>query len=141
MPDTVAARPQQHLGWRAAKYALVSVIAVTVTQVVLVLAHGGLGWSAVNSNILAVSVGCIPSYALNRYWVWGKRGRNHLLREVLPFWTLAVVGLVFSTLLVALADRWWDSSLVLAGANLCAFGILWVGKFALFDTLMFGADR
>jgi putative flippase GtrA len=141
MPDTVAALPRQHLGWRAAKYAFVSLIAVAISQVVLLIGHGGFGWSAVMANVVAVSVGCVPSYTLNRYWVWGKRGRNHLVREVLPFWGLALVGLVFSTVAVAVADRWWDSTLLIAGANLAAFGVLWVAKFALFDALMFGGAK
>ena len=106
----------------------------------LLVAHGWLGWAATTANVAAVSAGCVPSYGLNRYWVWGKRGRNHLLREVLPFWAVALVGLLFSTALVALAARWWDSSLLVAGANLTAFGILWVLKFVLLDSLLF-ADR
>lgn len=141
MPDTVAAPARHQLGWRAAKYACVSLIAVVITQIALLIGHGGLGWSAVMSNVVAVSIGCVPSYTLNRYWVWGKRGRNHLVKEVLPFWGLALVGLVFSTIAVAIADRWWDSTLLLAGANLSAFGILWVAKFALFDALMFGGAK
>jgi putative flippase GtrA len=104
---------------------------------VLLLTNGVLGWSAVTANITAVSIGAVPSYALNRAWVWGKRGRSHLWREVVPFWALALLGLAFSTLVVAIADDWWDAPLVVNVANIFAFGVLWVVKYLLLDTLLF----
>ncbi len=119
------------------RYSLVSVVAVGVSQLVLIICNGLLGWSAVASNLAAVSIGCIPSYTLNRSWVWGKRGRNHLWREVAPFWALALLGLAFSTVLVHLASRWNDSTVVVSAANLTAFGILWVAKYLLLDSLLF----
>ena len=39
-----------------------------------------------------VSVVSIPAFLLNKYWVWGKRGRAHMRREVLPFWLFTVAG-------------------------------------------------
>lgn len=119
------------------RYSLVSVVAVSVSQLVLIICNGLLDWSPVASNVAAVSIGCIPSYSLNRSWVWGKRGRNHLWREVAPFWGLALVGLAFSTLLVHLAARWNDSTLVVSAANLSAFGILWVIKYLVLDAILF----
>jgi putative flippase GtrA len=120
------------------RYSLVSVVAVGVSQLVLVFCNVVLGWSAVPSNLMAVSLGSIPSYALNRRWVWGKRGRNNVWREVVPFWGFALLGLAFSTLLVHLASTWNDSTLVLSLANLTAFGILWVAKYLFLDSLLFG---
>jgi putative flippase GtrA len=122
---------------RPVRYAMVSVVAVAVSQTVLVLTNGVLGWSAVTSNLTAVSIGAIPSYTLNRAWVWGKRGRNHLWREVVPFWALALLGLGFSTLVVALADDWYDAPWVVNAANIFAFGVLWVVKYLLLDALLF----
>lgn len=119
------------------RYSMVSVVAVAVSQLVLVTCNGLLHWSAVASNVTAVAIGSIPSYTLNRRWVWGKRGRNHLFREVVPFWALAFVGLVFSTVLVHLAVQWNDSTLVASAANLTAFGILWVVKYLLLDSVLF----
>ncbi len=121
------------------RYSLVSVVAVGVSQLVLIVCSGLLDWPAVPSNLMAVSIGSIPSYSLNRSWVWGKRGGNHLWREVVPFWGFALLGLVFSTLLVYLAARWSDSTVVLSIANLTAFGILWVAKYLFLDALLFGA--
>ena len=44
----------------------------------------------------------MPAYYLNRAWVWGKRGKSHLTKEVVPFWAFAFSGLVLSTIIVAL---------------------------------------
>ncbi|MDP9452326.1 MAG: GtrA family protein [Actinomycetota bacterium] len=120
------------------RYSLVSVVAVAASQLVLVICSGLLHWSPVPSNLAAVSIGSIPSYALNRMWVWGKRGRNDVWREVVPFWGFALLGLAFSTLLVHLAARWNDSTVVLSIANLSAFGVLWVAKYLFLDALLFG---
>ncbi len=122
---------------RPVRYAMVSVVAVAVSQIVLLTTNGLLGWDAIISNITAVTAGSIPSYLLNRAWVWGKRGRNHFWREVMPFWALALVGLGFSTLLVAIAHRWNDATWVVSAANLAAFGILWVAKYLLLDAILF----
>lgn len=122
---------------RPIRYAMVSVVAVAVSQLVLLTTNGVLGWSAVLSNVTAVTLGSIPSYVLNRAWVWGKTGKNHFWREVVPFWALALLGLGFSTLLVAIAHRWNDATWVVSAANLVAFGILWVVKYLLLDALLF----
>lgn len=123
------------------RYSLVSVVAVGVSQIVLIFCNGVLGWSAVPSNLMAVSVGSIPSYALNRAWVWGKRGRSNVWREVVPFWAFALLGLAFSTLLVHLAATWNNNTLVLSVANLTAFGLLWVAKYLFLDALLFGTPE
>ena len=122
---------------RPVRYAMVSVVAVGVSQTVLAITVGVLGWSPIVSNITAVMLGSIPSYVLNRAWVWGKTGKNHFWREVVPFWALALVGLGFSTLLVAVAHEWNEAAWVPSAANLVAFGILWVVKYLVLDALLF----
>lgn len=122
---------------RHIRYSLVSVVAVVTSQVVLIACNAVLNLNPIVSNFFAVSLGCIPSYYLNRSWVWGKRGRNHFWREVAPFWGMALVGLVFSTLLIALVSRWTHWTPVIMLANLSAFGVLWIVKYMMLDTLLF----
>lgn len=122
---------------RHIRYTMVSACAVVVSQVVLLTCNGLLGWSGTASNITAVTVSAVPSYLMNRYWVWGKRGRNHFWREVFPFWGMALIGLALSTLLVSVAERWNDSTVVVSLANLAAFGTLWVFKYFLLDAVLF----
>jgi putative flippase GtrA len=135
---TLAGTARNHLNRRPVRFAMVSAVAVPLTQAVLILCHVGFDLSAVWSNIIGVSTACIPSYMLNRSWVWGKRGRSHLLKEVLPFWAMALLGLGFSTLLVAVAAHWTDATIVVMLANLTAFGTLWVAKYLVLDAVLFG---
>ena len=120
-----------------------SVISVAINLVLLVFAFGVLGWSAAPANIFAVGVSAIPSYYLNRAWAWGKRGRSHLFKEVIPFWALAFLGLVVSTIAVHIVGNnikhlnHGVQTLIVALTNIGAFGILWVGKFIIFNELMF----
>jgi putative flippase GtrA len=118
-------------------YSLVSVIAVTVSQIVLVICHGVFDLGAVPSNIIAVAAGTVPSYELNRSWVWGKTSKSHLWKEVVPFWALAFLGLVLSTVVVGIVENYNDSTLAISAANLGAFGVLWVGKFLLLHYVLF----
>jgi putative flippase GtrA len=124
---------------------MVSIISVVIGQVLLALAFGVIGWSAAWSNLFAVGVSAIPSYYLNRAWAWGKRGRSHFMKEVVPFWAMAFLGLALSTYFVDVAEghalSYSDSRLVqtviINGAALAAFGVLWVAKFVILNKLMF----
>ena len=118
---------------------MVSAIAIVVSQTVLVIAHAVLDWSPIVSNIVAVGVSSIPSYLLNRAWVWGKTGSHNVFREIVPFWTFAFVGLGLSVLFVWMAAKWSDATIVVSAANLSAFGILWVGRYIILDQLLFVA--
>lgn len=134
-------------GWRKLfRYTMVSVVSVLVSQVVLFFAVRGLGWNGRPANVLAVAVGTVPSYYLNRVWAWGVGGRSHLLKEVAPFWALSFLGLVVSTVAVGFAeDRLGATAsetvraLVVQAANLGAFGVLWVAKFVIFNKVLFAS--
>ena len=57
------------------------------------------GWA----NVVATAVGTVPSFELNRRWVWGRRDERSLLTQVVPFCVLSFAGLGLSTLTVSLA--------------------------------------
>ena len=137
--STLVGLARSEHGRKAFKYSMVSVVAVAVSQTILVVCSSLLDWGFVASNVAAVAISSIPSYLLNRAWVWGRTGSHDVLREVVPFWVFAFIGLGFSTLLVSLANRWSDSTLVLMLANLTAFGILWVAKYLVLDQVLFNA--
>lgn len=144
--DAITAR----FGPASVKYALTSVVSVVITQALLFLFFGVLRlFSAVTSNILATALAAVPSYYLNRRWAWGKAGRSHLLKEVLPFWVLAFVGLWVSIEAVAWTQARAEAAHVghLADAvfvnlaSLAAFGVVWVAKYVIFNRFMFGTQR
>ena len=142
-PSALLEQARSPTGKKFLKYSAVSVISVIVNVVMLVFAYGILGWSATPANIFAVGVSAIPSYYLNRAWAWGKRGRSHLLKEVIPFWGLAFLGLVISTIAVREVETSIGHfnhavrTLIIVGTNIGAFGVLWIGKFIIFNELMF----
>lgn len=136
-------------GQKALKYMAVSVVTVAVSQVALFTLYAGFHWTAKSANVLACLIGGIPSYYLNRSWTWGKKGRSHLLKEVVPFWVLAFVGLAFSTWAADFAESWAldtvDSRLgqavIINTAVIAAFGVLWIVKFVIFNKVLFVQDE
>lgn len=127
------------------RYTLVSVISVFVSQIAFVTAYALFDWTARPSAVFATSIGAIPSYFLNRNWVWGKSGRSHLMKEILPFWVLAFIGMAFSTFTSGLAEGYvkdhelsrLTETVIVAGAFFGAFAVLWLGKFVIFNKILF----
>lgn len=131
-------------GKKMIRYMLVSVVSTAVSLGVLGLVFGVVHlWSEVPSAVFANAVATVPSYYLNRQWAWGKTGRSHMVKEVLPFWLASFAGLALSTGAAALAHDFSVShhlhhlgrTVVVLGANLVAYGLLWIGKFLLFNQL------
>jgi putative flippase GtrA len=99
------------------------------------------GWA----NVVATGVGTVPSFELNRRWVWGRQGRRRVLAEIGPFCALSFAGLALSTLAVSLAARWATTSglgaggrtLASEGASVATFGTLWIGQYVLLDRVLF----
>jgi putative flippase GtrA len=127
------------------RYASVSAVStaagLTVLGVSVGLLHVPAGWA----NVAATAVGTVPSFELNRRWVWGRGGRRSVTAEVAPFVALSFVGLALSTLAVHVAGAWADSrgwsspartALVMA-TNLATYGSLWVLQFLLLDRVLF----
>jgi putative flippase GtrA len=139
-------------GVKAVKYTATSVISTITSQAAFILVYGVFGiLTSRGSSIVASIAGTIPSYWLNRNWAWGKSGRSHFWREVAPFWIIAAIGLVFSTWGVDFTKTHTSGihdhtlrTIELAGAYLGSFGLLWVGKFIIFNRFLFvdhGANR
>ncbi|MBO0747971.1 MAG: GtrA family protein, partial [Acidimicrobiaceae bacterium] len=87
-------------GVKMFRYSMASVVAIAVSVVCLAVLNGPLGVRAWVASTIATAVACIPSYYLNRCWAWGRDGRSHFLKEILPFWSLAFLGWGISTLCV-----------------------------------------
>lgn len=120
------------------RYAAVSVVTVPMGLALLWLLLEIAEMQPVVANIAAVSLATIPNYVLNRYWVWNKRGANSMRREVVPFWAMAFLGALLSSIFVAAADLFTDVSLIFLAANFLAFGVVWVFKFFVIEKYLFG---
>ena len=129
-------------GAKLLRFGAVSAFNVLFGQALLYSAQTFGGWSAVGSNVFAVGVSAFPAYLLSRYWVWQKRGKNHFMREVLPFWSLALLGFAISTAAVWFVEARWDPHpLIINLTNLVAFGVVWVAKFFVLDRVLFRVDE
>lgn len=152
MVSTLAAlkaRSRTPGGRKALRYMTVSAITVAIGQVALFTLYVGMHWTARASNLLACVISGIPSYYLHRRWTWGKKGPSHLLKEVLPFWGLAFLGLAFSTWTADFAESQAHDltssrlvqAMIINAAVIGAFGVLWIAKFFIFNKVMFVKDE
>jgi len=150
VPTSVPTSPSELLafartpgGTKLIRYTLISVICVGINIVVLGITVGLLHWSAGWANVFACAVAAVPSYELNRKWAWGKLGKSHLWKEVAPFWALAFIGLAFSTWWAVEAEALakhlshFQKTMLVELAVLSAYGILWIGKFIIFNKILF----
>jgi putative flippase GtrA len=136
-------------GRKAIRYLLVSVINVVLGEAVLGLSYLFLHWSAAAAAVVAVAASTVPAYFLNRMWVWGRRGRSHLVREVIPFWVVALVYLVLSVGAADAAEAAAKSlttsrplqTVVIMAAIVVASGVLWLVRYFVLDTLVFSGFR
>lgn len=140
-----AARQSPHFA-QILKFGTVSVISTIVSQAMLFLFYPHILDTAMGANVVATSIATVPAYTLNRRWTWGKRGKSHLWKEVVPFWVLAFVGLVLSTVIVGVAAK---NAHVISNshtvkvtvvhlANLFAYALIWVARYSILNKWLFG---
>jgi len=122
------------------RFAAVSAITVPLGLLLLWIFLEVVGWRPLVANIVAVVIATIPNYLLNRYWVWNKRGKNSVTRELAPYWVMAILGALLSSLLIWIADQFTDAWPVFLAANFIAFGLVWVLKFFVLEKYLFGSD-
>jgi putative flippase GtrA len=143
-PADVIAYARSKEGQKFIKYSAVSVIAVIVGEVSLLI-FLTVGMTPAWANLSQAAVATVPSYELNRKWAWGKSGKGHLWKEVVPFWALSFIGLGFSELTAIAAGNYASShhwshsgkSLLVAAVVLATYGVLWVGKFLVINKILF----
>lgn len=130
------------------RYSVASIVNVLVGEAVLAMAFGVVHWSARSAAVLAAVIAAFPAYWLARRWVWGRSGRSHLVKEVLPFWTLALIGLALTTWAAGVAERIgvdaragrFEQTIIVMAAVLGVSGLFWVARFVLLNKVLF-ADR
>lgn len=127
------------------RYSAVSVVANATTLTVLGILVGVINFDAGWSNVIATAVATIPSFELNRRWVWGKEGQRSMAREVIPFWVWAFLELAISSFAVHLVGEYatiagWSHSLRTTAVEFTTIGTtgtLWLVQFVLFDRVLF----
>ena len=129
------------------RYAGVSAISTATSMTTLGVLVATRTMAPGGANVVATALGTVPSFELNRRWVWVRNGRRSFGREVGPFVALAFAGLVLSTGAVSAVGHLADGAnlsgalrtLSVEAANLSAFGVLWVAQFIILDRILFKA--
>ncbi len=143
-PSDVIAWSRSHQGRKLIRFTLSSVITTCVSLITILIVYGfhiisGIIGATLFGNVVAI----VPSYYLARAWAWGKRGRSHWRKEVLPYWAMSFAGIAFALL----GADWVKhivhdhhlhhlmSTVLVAGMNLASFAVFWVLKVLLFNKI------
>ncbi|MEU6645257.1 GtrA family protein [Saccharomonospora sp. NPDC046836] len=147
---TAPAPPQEpHAGQprffaRLGRAAASSALATAVSQVTLI---GLLFWgaSATAASAVAFVAGAIPNYFVARRWAWGRTGKPHVKRELVPYLAVIGVGALASVGLTTIAGMFTEPLnisgitriIVLDVAYLSSYAVVFLFKFALLDRLVY----
>jgi len=124
---------------------IVSGVTTTWSLTILAVLTATSTTGAATGNVIATLAGIPWSYWLNRRFVWGRRHRSDVRREVLPFVAMCLVALLCSTVVVGWADHAAVAigleraarTVVVMLTNLGTFGGLWIVQFLLLDRVLF----
>ena len=138
-------------GRRKVRFLSVSATAVLVSLVVLGFCYSVLGWDgkySILSQIASFVTSTVASFLLNRRWVFQKSGRSDFMKEVAPFWSLAIAQFLISipffqwgrSAVEARVDAKLVRLALILALNVSIYGVMLIGKFLFFDRVLF-ADR
>ena len=140
--------PHTHQGRKLIRFTLVSVATTGVSFLAISVLYGfkifpSVIWATLVGNLIA----SIPAYQLNRRWTWGKRGRSHFAKEIVPFWSLTLLGIGVSQVGALWARHVvhthdWShltNTALVAFTNVFSFAIFWVLKILVFNRI-FGVN-
>jgi putative flippase GtrA len=133
-----------HQGRKVIRFTSVSAVSTVVSFSSISIFYGfhiikGVIWATVAGNLVAT----LPSYYLNRSWTWGKHGRSHFMKEIVPFWTMSAIGIGVSVLGATWAryevhhHHWAHilNTFIVSGTNVVSFGLFWVLKLIVFNRI------
>ena len=130
------------------RYAAGSGVAAVLSELAFLVSYG-VGAIPLLATVLAWFVGAVPNYLLNRYWAWRHHRSSRSKRELLPYVLIVVTTTVVAALVTTgvdtLAHRWetehiWRTLLV-GGAYLGTYGVMFLLKFVLFDRYVFTGEH
>lgn len=136
---------RRHNARRFSRYAVGSVVAFGVSNVVFLLAYG-MGWASPQlATVLSFAVGIPVNYALNRRWAWQRRGRPSLRAELVPYAAVIAANVIAAATGTWAVDRWLQSTALPRAVEIAVVGItfvainggLFLAKYFLLDRLVF----
>ncbi len=124
------------------RYVVVSVASIPVGQGIL----QGLGlWldSYAAASLLTAVIVTVPSFFILKYYVWRDTSGENLAGQMLGFWVVMMLAFSLATLFTYIVDHATaaQTTLIRGSAVFCAqllaFGIVWVGRYIVFDRWLF----
>jgi putative flippase GtrA len=145
VPSDLLSYARTPTGRKTVRFAMVSVVAIALSQGTNFLGYGLFKLTARNTQLLSFVVSTVPSYYLNRAWVWQKNGRSSVRKEVVPFWAISIIQLIISLAYVAWAQELIENAttshplrtLGFLFNTLFIYGVMWIGKFFFFNRVLF----
>lgn len=119
----------------AGRYLVVSGINFTGHQVILFVANSIWGWQGWVANAFAAVMMVGPAYILTRVWVWGISRSHSMQREVVPFFALAALGLLVSSLTSQIAQWVFGVGLWVNVGSLAGYVVVWIAKFFILERI------
>lgn len=131
--------PRWRRWWR---YAVTSAVATLISESTLLVLYGTGMLDATVAAVMANLAGTFPSYAMSRYWIWPEGDRTHVTRQVVVYWLISFVSLVVSSAVTGFAAAHAPAGhvahlMVVGVAYVGTYGVLWVGKFVLYQLVVF----
>jgi putative flippase GtrA len=130
------------------RFVVASAVATGISQLVFLTSYS-LGTAPEVATVLAWLAGVIPNFLLNRR-TWGGGGRAALRGEILRYGAISVVTAVLAALATSntepLAHALFPTTrpaqvIIVYGAYVGTYGVMFVAKFFLIDRLVFTARR
>lgn len=140
--SSLAARLAERDLRRLFRYAATSVIALGISEAVLLLISDTTSLGAASAALVANVAGTGPSYLLSRYWIWPEADRRRVGRQLVLYWVISLVSMGLSSItLGVVADHVPHTRLVhlalLGAAYLGISVVLWVAKYASYRAFIF----
>jgi putative flippase GtrA len=136
--------PSRTAGVRFSKFTLSSILSTALSQLALTGLYGVAHVNVTVATIVAFVVGAIPNFLINWKWTWGRDGKPAMLRELLPYIAIIVVGGLAATALTTLSDHelaplitnhaW--RTVTLDVTYLASYAVLFVVKFVLLNKIV-----
>jgi putative flippase GtrA len=139
----IASSSRRAMVWRFVRYGSVSAISTVIGLLVLGILVGCFAFPAVWANVIATAIGTVPSFELNRRWVWAHNGQRSIRRQAIPYAICSFAGLMVSTIAAHLASNTTAHSArfvhtaAVELAVLGSYGALWLVQFVLCDRILF----
>lgn len=129
---------------RLSRYVIGSVICFGVSELVFIATFYPHLLGARSAAFVGFIAGTLPGYFLNRSWTWGRTGRSSFVKEIAPYWIVAIVSAVLIGLgtgginTLFLHESRTVRTLINAVGYMVVNGVLFVGKYLLFHKVLFG---